>query len=176
MLLALGTLAFLGLMLVSLRVANERDSSPLVARRIAPGFELQTLDGLPVRLDDLRGKVVLIHFWATWCPPCVEEAPELADLARSLSGQGFALVAISVDEDRAKVQAFFRAGAPPYVVALDSRASVARRYGTYKYPESYLLSPEGAIVERYVGPQTWSDPAITNAIQALLREGPSERR
>ena len=166
LLLIAGALVFLSLMVLALYVTGKRRSGGL--NEAAHPFDLATLEGGRVSLEQLEGQVVLVHFWATWCPPCVEEAPALEAMAQRMRGQPFTLVAISVDDDLDIVRRFFRGKLPAYVVALNPDASVARRYGTYKYPESYLISPTGRLAKRYVGAQDWSDPATAAAIRALM--------
>ena len=135
----------------------------------APAFSLQTLDGRTVSLADFRGKVVMVHFWATWCPPCVEEMPMLEQLYRSLRAADFEILAVSVDEGGARAVAeFMQRNGLNLPVLLDTRRSVAGLYGTFKFPETYVVDRQGVVTYKAIGPRDWTDPATMNAIRALI--------
>ncbi len=135
----------------------------------APDFRLQTLDGGSVSLSELRGKVVLLHFWATWCPPCVEEIPSLDRLYRSQPHDGFAVLAVSVDEGGAPaVKAFLERNGLTLPVLLNPDRSVAAGYGTFKFPETYLVDREGIVRYKIIGAANWDNPAAVKVIQDLL--------
>ncbi len=116
----------------------------------APSFSLPARDGNPVDLSAYRGKVVLLNFWATWCPPCRDEEPSLRQLARAMDPGKFQLVAISVDEG----------GWPAIDMALDQTARISQVYGTTKFPESYLIDSSGTLRLKFIGPRNWTDPAV----------------
>ena len=135
----------------------------------APEFRLQALDGRTVSLADFRGKVVMVHFWATWCPPCVEEMPMLEQLYRSLRAADFEILAVSVDEGGARAVAeFMQRNGLNLQVLLDTRRSVAGLYGTFKFPETYVVDRQGVVTYKAIGPRDWTDPATMNAIRALI--------
>lgn len=125
-------------------------------RNSAPvDFELTTLDGERVRLSDLRGKTVFLNFWATWCPPCVEEMPSLRRLYERLSGHpDFVFLAVSTDEEWAAVRRFFEREPAPFSVLLDPKGEIARRYGTTKFPETYVIR-DGEVLGHIIGPRDW---------------------
>ena len=127
----------------------------------APAFSLPDRDGKPVDLSAYRGKVVLLNFWATWCPPCRDEEPSLRQLARAMDPRKFQLLAVSVDEGGwPAIDKFFSGNRPPYAVALDPSARISQTYGTTKYPESYLIDSEGNLRLKFIGPRNWTDPAV----------------
>jgi peroxiredoxin len=135
----------------------------------APAFELPRVgEGTPVSLASLRGKVVLLNFWATWCRPCEEELPAMERLHRTLAGDDFELVAVSVDADATPVEAFRQRLGLGFTLLLDSDQRVARSYQTFRFPESLLIGRDGVIVERYVGPKEWDSPAYVERIRRLL--------
>ena len=135
----------------------------------APDFELPRLmEAPPVSLSALRGQVVLLNFWATWCKPCEEEMPAMERLYRELGPRGFELVAISVDEEPGLVKAFRERLGITFPIALDPDQESARLYQTMGFPESVLVDREGNIVERYVGPRDWDHAAFAERIAALL--------
>ena len=134
----------------------------------APGFSLQALDGKTVSLADFRGKVILVHFWATWCPPCVEEMPALERLRHSLDSERFALLTVSADEDRSQVESYRDRLKLSLPILLDPSHEVSRAYQTYRYPESFLLDREGKVVSRFVGPREWDSEIYVDRIRELL--------
>ena len=135
----------------------------------APEFRLQALDGSAVSLADFRGKVVMVHFWATWCPPCVEEMPMIEQLYRSLGSTDFKILAVSVDEGGAgAVAEFMQRNGLSLPALLDPGRSVAGLYGTFKFPETYILDRRGVVKYKAIGPRNWTAPANMNAIRELI--------
>jgi peroxiredoxin len=135
----------------------------------APEFRLKTLDGGSVNLADLRGKVVMVHFWATWCPPCVEEIPTLDRLYRSLSGKDLLILAVSEDEGGAgALESFIKQNRLSIPVLLDSGSNVARSYGTYKLPETYIVDRQGVVRYKAIGPRDWTDPANIQILRNIV--------
>lgn len=135
----------------------------------APEFRLKTLEGGSVSLADLHGKVVMVHFWATWCPPCVEEIPTLDRLYRSLMGKDFIMLAVSEDEGGAgAVASFIQQNRLNLPVLLDTGSDVARLYGTYKLPETYIVDRQGVVRYKAIGPQDWTDPSSIQVLQNII--------
>lgn len=136
-------------------------------------FELRTLDGGRLKLSDLRGEVVFLNFWATWCPPCREELPAMRELADRLKGRPFRMVAVSQDEGWSALQGFFGPrGAPPGVtVALDPGGRLARLYGTEKLPETYVVGRKGAVLARWVNAQPWASAELVTWFERALASG-----
>ncbi|TMA45182.1 MAG: TlpA family protein disulfide reductase [Deltaproteobacteria bacterium] len=139
--------------------ADEMDGKP------AFSFKLPARGGGEIDLSSLRGKTVLVNFWATWCPPCREEMPSLWRLAQSFDPQSFEVVTVSVDDGWEPVEKFLAAPRTPYRVALDEGAKVSRTYGTTKYPESYLVDRDGKLRLKFVGPRNWTDPNVATLLQ-----------
>ncbi|HWR72442.1 MAG TPA: TlpA disulfide reductase family protein [Nitrospirota bacterium] len=137
----------------------------------APAFTLRTTKQASLALSDYRGKVVLVHFWATWCPPCVEELPQLEKLYRTLRGKDFEILAVSVDDDEAKsVGPFLAKNVVSFPVLFDPGGPVARRYGTIKFPETYVLDRGGTVRFKVIGPLEWTSQDTITAIQRLISE------
>jgi thiol-disulfide isomerase/thioredoxin len=142
------------------RAAGAMDADELPATS-APPFTLPGRDGKQIDLSAYRGKVVLLNFWATWCPPCRDEEPSLRQLAKVMDPKKFQLLAVSVDEGGwPAVDKFFGGKTPPYTVALDQNARISQTYGTTKFPESYLIDPSGTLRLKFIGPRNWTDPAV----------------
>ena len=137
----------------------------------APDFSVMGLDGHTVQLRDLKGKTVLLHFWATWCPPCVVELPELAGFIRRADPDKVALLAVCVDETGADdIRAFLSAWGLVLPVYLDPGGRLSERFGTHRYPETYVLDPEGFVRNKLVGAAGWKSPAWAH----LLQNAPGE--
>lgn len=141
----------------------------IVAGDQAPEFRLQTPEGIFVSLSDLRGKVVMVHFWATWCPPCVEEIPTLDRLYGTLAGKDFEMLAVSVDENgAAAVVPFVHKNRLNVPMLLDPGHRVASLYGTYKFPETYIVDRTGVVRYKVIGPLNWSDPSNIRILRDII--------
>jgi peroxiredoxin len=135
----------------------------------APEFSIPSLDGKPVSLSSFRGKAVMVHFWATWCPPCVEELPTLERLYRGNFGRDLEILAVSVDEGgAAAVVPFMQKNRFALPILLNPDQSVSRAYGTFKFPETYLVDREGVVRKKVIGAVDWMSPAAQEIIQALV--------
>lgn len=134
----------------------------------APLFSVAGRDA-SVRLQDYRGKVVLLNFWATWCPPCVGEMPSLEALHQLMKGKAFEVLAVSVDEGGwAAIDNFLQRQPVTLNIFLDSKGDVSSLYGTYQLPESYLIDRRGVIVQKYIGPRNWTDPDLVSEIEKYV--------
>jgi peroxiredoxin len=134
----------------------------------APGFALTDDNGQGMSLSDFRGKYVLLNFWATWCPPCVEEMPSLSGLHEKLKDLGLVVLGISVDESKEEYERFLERARLTFPTVRDPERSVSARYGTVKYPETYLIDPEGVVIRKYINWQDWNRPDIINYLNSLL--------
>ena len=137
--------------------------------KAAEDFTLPALDGRTVRLADLRGKVVLVNFWATWCPPCLEEMPAMERLWRKHKDAGFVLVAVSVDADPKKVAPFVTDHKLTFPIALDTKMAVAEKYGVRALPSSFLLGKDGMMTALALGPRHWDNKASHRLVEAMVR-------
>ncbi len=147
-------------------------AAPIATGQPAPGFALPRVGAEgELRLADLRGQVVLVNFWATWCKPCEDEMPAMERLHQSLEGRAFELVAVSVDEGPDEVVAFQERLGLSFPIVLDVERDVARDYQSFKFPETFLIDAEGVLVARYIGPRDWDAPEYQARIERLLGEG-----
>ena len=134
-------------------------TEPLREGEEAPPFRLDGLEGGSLALEEQRGKVVALHFWATWCPPCLEELPRLLTFFGKQDPDRFVLVAVNVDKGGpARVKAFLESWGLEHPGYLDPGGKLARRYGTIRFPETYILDRRGILRRKVVGAADWSDP------------------
>jgi peroxiredoxin len=138
----------------------------------APDFTLRDLNGRPVRLSGLRGKVVFLNIWATWCPPCRMEMPSMESLHRRLQGRDFVMLAVSEDESGpSAVRTFVDEMKLTFSVLLDPEGSLPPRYGVTGYPETFIIDRKGHVVEHFIGPEDWANEEAFRYFSGLLDEG-----
>lgn len=165
----------LALMLVAGRGYGGDSASSLISlieRKPAPELKLEDLDGKPLRLADLRGKVVLVNFWATWCPPCRREMPSLQRLYQSLPRERFEVLAVNVGEDDGTVFAFTGTldPAPTFPLLLDRDSQVIRKWPVKGLPSSFVIDQQGRVALRAVGGRDFDSPAVAGQVRALIEE------
>jgi len=137
----------------------------------APDFTLPDVDGQPVRLRELRGKLVFLNFWATWCPPCRLEMPSMERLYQTFKETAFAMLAVSIDRQGVEaVKPFMQELQLTFPALLDEKSEVARQYGLRGLPTTYLIDPEGRLIGAAVGGRDWDRPEAKALIAGLLRQ------
>jgi peroxiredoxin len=161
LLLILGGAAFLALRL--------RQPHAVDIGEKAPDFTLPALTQGSLSLHDFGRQVVVLNFWATWCPPCVEETPGLEKFAEQMHAQGITVLSVSVDEDVGALQTFAAQQHLSFLVARNPDRSVANRYGTFQFPETYIIDQEGKVAEKLIGAVDWQDPRLITFVQELAR-------
>jgi len=134
----------------------------------APDFTIKDIQGNYTSLTAHRGKVVLLHFWATWCLPCKDEIPSLDSLQKKYSQKGLSVLALATDSSEEAVREFLRETPVTYRVIHDRGAKVAKTYGVLPIPVSFLIDMQGVVVRRYPGGRDWLSPEITVEIERLL--------
>lgn len=132
----------------------------------APDFTVQDSQ-TKVTLSQLRGQVVVLNFWATWCPPCVEEMPSLVDMQRRLKDKGVTVVAISVDVDGNAYQQFVKNHNVNLLTVRDPDQKSNALYGTSKFPETYIIDRNGVIRRKFMGAVDWTAPDVTDFLSRL---------
>jgi peroxiredoxin len=138
---------------------------------VAPEFVLPALDGPPVRLSDHRGKVVLLNFWATWCPPCRAEMPSMEKLYQGYRDRGLTILAISSEvSGRTVVEPFVRERGLTFPILLNPEGDVFAQYGVRGLPTSFVLDRQGRIVSAEIGARDWSSGAAREGVERLLAE------
>lgn len=144
----------------------DRRSEPPPAGQPAPDFNF-TGEGGPRRLSELRGQVVVLNFWATWCPPCVEEMPSLERLHRKLASRGVVVLGVSVDTDAVAYEKFLRDFHITFLNFRDPGGHIPLRYGTTMFPETYIIDRDGRVARKIIGPHQWDNPEILSYLTHL---------
>ena len=133
---------------------------------LAPDFQLPDAAGHLVSLRGQLGHPVLLNFWATWCPPCVDEVPSLEDFARKIAGSDLRFLAVSVDDDWGAIRRFFVKGSQIGVL-LDASHEVPKTFGTEKYPESFFIDATGRVRYYFINKRDWSRPEAIVCLESL---------
>jgi cytochrome c biogenesis protein CcmG, thiol:disulfide interchange protein DsbE len=144
-------------------VATEKSPAPdVLVKSLANGSTL--------KLSDLKGKVVLLNFWATWCPPCREEIPSMMKLNSLMAGKPFQMVAISIDEgDKSAIESFFKETGFSLPTYLDESGASAKSYGITGVPESFIIDKQGVLVKKIIGGFAWDSPESVSFLERLMK-------
>lgn len=158
--------------------AKRKETAPVGQGSIVPEYTALALDGDSVSLDELRGRVVLLNVWATWCPPCRWEMPAMQRLHQSLHAEGLEVVAVSVDARPGEVDHYGRPGGDvakmvdelglDFRVLLDPRGTVQRRFGVQGLPTTFVIDREGRVARKVMGPVHWDASPYLDLIRELL--------
>lgn len=141
---------------------------------MAPDFAVKDLDGNPVQLSDFRGKLVVLNFWATWCPPCVIEWPQVAKLARRLEDEGddgVAVLAVSIDSEPEKIGPFLELMTlfeSPVRVLWDETTKLHEQFGSEKIPDTYFIDEEGRVSAVFVNEREWGSPDALHCVESSI--------
>lgn len=134
----------------------------------APDFSIKTDSGRTVTARDFGGKLLILNFWATWCPPCVDEVPSLEQLQHQLGSKGLVILGVSEDKDPQAYRAFLDRFKVTYLTARDPGVVIKPKYGTVQIPESYIIDQNGKVVEKIVGEANWVSERMLEHVQSLL--------
>ena len=132
----------------------------------APDFTVAD-DDHKVTLSELHGKTVVLNFWATWCPPCVEEMPSLLTMQQRLKDKGVTVLAVSVDVDQNAYHRFLKDHNVNLLTVRDPDQKSNRLYGTFKYPETYVIDRNGKVRRKFIGPVDWNQPEVVDFLSKL---------
>jgi cytochrome c biogenesis protein CcmG/thiol:disulfide interchange protein DsbE len=169
---AWGAVAIAALVMVFFAMPSYRQGEASVAGKTAEDFSIE-LSGKPGHLSDFKGKVVVLNFWATWCPPCVEETPALNRLQKYIASRNGVVLGVAADEDPAAYEKFLRDQGvifPTYrdPSTKDNHSPIAGAYGTSMYPETYVIDRHGKIARKIIGFQQWDSPEMLAYFDAIL--------
>jgi peroxiredoxin len=132
----------------------------------APDFSVQDSDR-QVTLSQFHGKTVVLNFWATWCPPCVEEMPSLVEMQQRMTDKGIRVLAVSVDVDEGAYRRFLKDHKVDLLTVRDPSHKSSDLYGTFKYPETYIIDSNGILRRKFIGPVDWNTPEIVDFLTKL---------
>jgi len=180
MLAGLAMIAALGLIVVNAFSAHEPRASAdanldagaaaVAAGKLAPDFTLTDLDGKSHSLASLRGKIVFLNLWATWCPPCRGEMPSIQALYSNFrSNSDFVVLAVSEDSDVKPIAGYVKDNHLDFQVLLDPRNLVGEAYDVSGLPESFVIGRDGRIVAHHVGPYDWASADMRDALNDLIK-------
>ena len=148
-------------------VVQQRKGRPITVGEGAPDFSIPALPTGTMNLDSYRGQIVVLNLWATWCPPCVEETPSLVRFAERMKAHGVVVLGVSVDEDTGALKDFIDKNQIRYPIGRDPDRSLSARFGTYQFPETYILDRRGKVAEKLIGAIDWDDNRIQSFVQNL---------
>jgi len=152
--------------LAVLLVGCYRGSRPPRIGTAAPDFTVQDADR-KVTLSELRGKVVVLNFWATWCGPCVEEMPSLVQLQQRFKDRGVTVVGVSIDVDGDAYHKFLKDYKIDFLTVRDPDQKTSNLYGSFKWPETYIIDRNGIVRRKFIGAVEWSQPEIVDFLNKL---------
>ncbi len=157
---------FAGLGVVWL-IVHPTPRRPVRMGELAPAFTLPQLPSGKLSLSEFHGHVVVLNFWATWCPPCVMETPSLEKFASEMKPDGVTVIGVSVDQNGRQLRQFVKQYHLTYPVARDPNRALSHQYGTFKYPETYIIGRDGHVAEKIIGATDWTDPRMIAFIKSL---------
>jgi peroxiredoxin len=132
----------------------------------APEFSITADSGQTVSLPGFKGKVLVLNFWATWCPPCIQETPSLSQFAQQFAGKGVVVLGVSVDRDLGAYNAFLQKFHPAFLTVRENKLHEA--FGTFMYPETYIIDAKGKVVKKIAEGADWNDPQLVQYVSSLL--------
>jgi cytochrome c biogenesis protein CcmG/thiol:disulfide interchange protein DsbE len=141
-------------------------SRPPRVGRAAPDFTVRDSDRT-VTLSQLKGQVVVLNFWATWCPPCIEEMPSLVRMQQRMQSKGVTVLAVSVDVDESNYRRFLKDHNVNLLTVRDPDQKSNGLYGTFKFPETYIIDRNGVMRRKFIGAVDWTEPEIIDFLSKL---------
>jgi len=134
----------------------------------APDFKVVTETGRTITPENFGGKLLVLNFWASWCAPCVQEAPSLQAFGQELRGDGVVVLGVSIDTNEKRYKQFLQRFRVTFPTARDPEANVSSSYGTFQIPETYVIDRTGKVREKIISNQNWVDPVFVARVKAML--------
>jgi cytochrome c biogenesis protein CcmG, thiol:disulfide interchange protein DsbE len=134
----------------------------------APDFKIVSDGGRTYTRSDFGGKVLVLNFWASWCEPCVEEAPSLNAFQQTMAGDGVVVLGVSIDTNDKRYQQFLKRFRISFPTARDPESNLSSSYGTFQIPETYIIDSTGKVREKIISNQNWMDPQFITRVKAML--------
>ncbi len=141
-------------------------TAPSKIGTVAPDFTVQDQDR-KVTLSALRGKIVVLNFWASWCSPCIAETPSLVAMHHRMRNQGVVVLAVSIDEDDSAYHRFIKEQGMDMLTVRDAEKKSNNLYGTFIFPETYIIDRNGIVRRKIIGPMNWTEPEMTEYLTKL---------
>lgn len=166
---------FVAIIIVNITGCNKQSNTTgqqqsAVESKLAPDITVKSINNESLTLSSLKGKVVILNFWATWCPPCREEIPSMMKLNSTMAGKPFQMVAVSIDEGGKKaVEDFFTESHFSLPAYLDSDTSAAKIYGITGVPETFVIDKNGVIVKKVIGPIDWNSSEVLSFLEGFMK-------
>jgi cytochrome c biogenesis protein CcmG/thiol:disulfide interchange protein DsbE len=132
----------------------------------APDFTVRDSER-SVTLSQLKGQIVVLNFWATWCPPCIEETPSLVQMQQRMKDKGITVLAVSVDVDESAYRQFIKDHGVTLLTVRDGASKSSALYGTFKYPETYVIDRGGVVRRKFIGAVDWTEPDVIEYLGKL---------
>ena len=163
----LGAIAVMAAALVWV-VSGTLEPRIVKAGDLAPDFHIVTDAGRTVTRSDFGGKLLVLNFWASWCPPCVEETPSLNAFQKQLAPDGVVVLGVSIDANEKLYKQFVDRYKIAFPTARDPEANISASYGTFQIPESYIIDKSGRVREKIISNTNWMDPEFLARVKSLL--------
>jgi peroxiredoxin len=145
---------------LEVRIVNAGDT--------APNFSIVTEHGKTVTRSDFGGKLLVLNFWASWCPPCITELPSLNQFATEFASQGVVVLGVSIDKNEHLYKNFLAQRQVAFETARDPEANISGSYGTFQIPETYIIDRNGKVLEKVISNMDWMDPQFLARVKGML--------
>lgn len=165
-------------LVLSISSANAKELKPLTPRDAPSALALKDLDGKPHTLADYKGRVVLVNFWATWCPPCRAEMPSMQRLKEAMKDKPFTILAVDMAESEAEVRQFLKDmkdAKLDFTLLMDKDGKALKEWKVFVFPTSYVLDAEGKLRYSLLGSTEWDEFDTLKKIEALLPQVPVQQ-
>ncbi|HLK62439.1 MAG TPA: TlpA disulfide reductase family protein [Bryobacteraceae bacterium] len=138
----------------------------VVAGDSAPEFTITTDSGKTVSIPNFGGKILVLNFWASWCPPCIDETPGMSRFAQEMASKGVVVLGVSVDKDEKAYRTFLQKFQPAFLTARELKTH--EQYGTFMYPETYVIDTNGKVLRKWAEEVDWLSPDTINYFNSIL--------